>query len=258
MQTEKYGGREGLVAEAGTGGQSAEDQGASKSALDSGRTDFGTVFRTENVVGHSGAVTDGRTDSITCSDIAAPRAKERSPPAPMEFPVRGPVGAVFEEAVAKPKDIWTASQAEVTTLLQHPGSVPTGGRRDGGELRVVVERAMRLPMSPFSGTQRDGAEYEPTVESLPSTYVTFRWEEGGKPPLRSPFVSSCDGEVGDSGGPEAGSNGSQAWPVSTACSCISALSRYSSALLILNFFLISKMMHWLRFGELSRFIVSPC
>lgn len=236
LQTEKFGGKQGLLLEAGAGGQSAEEKGASRITLDSGRTDLGTVFHTENVMGHSGTVTDGRTDSITCSDTAAPRAEGRLSLASMEFPVRGPVEVVPAGAAAESRTTWTLRQAEVTPLLQRPGSMPTGGGRDGGELRVVVERAMRLPLLPSSGIQRGGAVYGPTAESLPSTYVTFRWEEGGKPPVRSPFVSCSDGEVACTGGPEAASNGSEAWPVSTACSYISTLPRYSSVLVIFSFF----------------------
>lgn len=54
-----------------------------------------------------------------------------------------------------------------------------------GKLRVHVERAMRLPpATSMSEVPAPGA----STEALPSTYVTFRWEEGGKPPLRSPLV----------------------------------------------------------------------
>lgn len=52
----------------------------------------------------------------------------------------------------------------------------------GGKLKVYVERAMRLPPA-ASEVVVSGA----SAEALPSTYVTFRWEEGGKPPLRSPL-----------------------------------------------------------------------
>lgn len=67
----------------------------------------------------------------------------------------------------------------------------------GGErvLEVCVEKAMRLVVS--SAAAAAAAPEDPEVVgsvvspgvALPSTYVTFRWEEEGKPPLTSPLVS---------------------------------------------------------------------
>ena len=61
---------------------------------------------------------------------------------------------------------------------------------------------MRL-LSPASG----GTEPGGAPDMLPSTYVTFRWEEGGKPPLRSPLVLRSAAAGG------AGVANSEAWQV---------------------------------------------
>ena len=67
------------------------------------------------------------------------------------------------------------------------------------ELRVFVERAMRLVVASAAAATAAAAPLsgEPEVAGgvavspgscSPSTYVTFRWEEEGKPPLRSPLL----------------------------------------------------------------------
>lgn len=55
---------------------------------------------------------------------------------------------------------------------------------NGGKLSVFIERAMRLPSCNFPPE-----ELGSRIEVLPSTYVTFGWEEGGKIPLRPPFIA---------------------------------------------------------------------
>eukprot|EP00903_Cladosiphon_okamuranus_P009595 g9134.t1 len=89
-----------------------------------------------------------------------------------------------------------------------PGSASPSGAES--ELRVYVERAMRLvatPAPPSSGEPEVAGRFASPGTSLPSTYVTFRWEEEGKPPLRSPLLSrsgpSASAEaVGVAGGGE--------------------------------------------------------
>lgn len=53
-------------------------------------------------------------------------------------------------------------------------------------LEVYVERAMRLLA--ISGDRAVEADVAAPENSPPSTYVTFRWEEEGRSPLRSPLV----------------------------------------------------------------------
>lgn len=74
-------------------------------------------------------------------------------------------------------------------------------------LRVCVERAMRLEATPAAATVSGDPEmaecaapYPHAVPPPPSTYVTLRWEEEGKPPLRSPLLSgpaAASGEAGE-------------------------------------------------------------
>ena len=76
---------------------------------------------------------------------------------------------------------------------------PSEPEPSGGKLNVCIERAMRLLSAPGESTE-PGA----SLDVLPSTYVTFRWEEGGKPPLRSPLVLAPAAAGGaDVGNPEA-------------------------------------------------------
>lgn len=73
---------------------------------------------------------------------------------------------------------------EVPFRPQDKLTVQTPQRQlSGGKLRVYVERAMRL----LRPVPKD-AEARVSSGILPSTYVTFRWEEGGKPPMVSPLA----------------------------------------------------------------------
>lgn len=72
------------------------------------------------------------------------------------------------------------SRTQKDVKVQPPLPEPSGGK-----LKVYIERAMRLLSATGGGTEPGASS-----ETLPSTYVTFRWEEGGKPPLRSPLVLS--------------------------------------------------------------------
>lgn len=76
-----------------------------------------------------------------------------------------------------------ASRAEPESRARGQPTAQLAGEA-GGKLEVNIERAMRLlstvPGDPEAGVSSEG--------SLPSTYVTFRWEEGGKPPLRPVLV----------------------------------------------------------------------
>lgn len=85
---------------------------------------------------------------------------------------------------------------------------PSEPEPSGGKLNVYVERAMRLLSSP-GGSTEPGA----SPDVLPSTYVTFRWEEGGKPPLRSPLVlaPAAAGEADVGCGADVGNT--EAWQV---------------------------------------------
>lgn len=110
-----------------------------------------------------------------------------------------------------------ASQAlgSLRTITLEPASEPRAQREAttaqslepwGGKLAVCVERAMRLPTIPSMALEPDA----PTESlPLPSTYVTVRWEEGGKLPLRSPFcvAGSAKGNyrVASGGGNDASS-----------------------------------------------------
>lgn len=102
----------------------------------------------------------------------------------------------------------TSRRASLSTAEenpQRPGGALGGGKRPqvsstsslGGErgLRVHVERAMRLGVVASAAAASGDVEVgvggnacSPRAALLPSTYVTFRWEEEGKPPLRSPLL----------------------------------------------------------------------
>lgn len=89
-------------------------------------------------------------------------------------------------------------------------------------LGVCVERAMRLEAIPAAAAATLSGDPEtmagcaalppdvvppppPPPPSPPSTYVTLRWEEEGKPPLRSPLLSgpaAASGEAGVADGEE--------------------------------------------------------
>ncbi|CAB1118524.1 unnamed protein product [Ectocarpus sp. CCAP 1310/34] len=86
-------------------------------------------------------------------------------------------------------------------------------------LMVCVERAMRLEANPAAVATTLSGDPEtvgcaalppdevlsPPPPSPPSTYVTLRWEEEGKPPLRSPLLSgpaAASGEAGVADGEE--------------------------------------------------------
>ena len=91
---------------------------------------------------------------------------------------------------------WSESQFRTQEELKVQ---PSKLELSGGKLKVYVDRAMRL----LSGTD-EGTEPGASPELLPSTYVTFRWEEGGKPPLRSPLVLGPPAAGGaDVGNPKA-------------------------------------------------------
>lgn len=109
-----------------------------------------------------------------------------------------PGGAWEEEGTPKPN-----------SQKRPPAS--SASSSSGGEsgLRVHVERAMRLGVvaSAAAAASGDpgggvvGSAGSPRASLLPSTYVTFRWEEEGKPPLRPPLLlppmpSAPSGEEG--------------------------------------------------------------
>ncbi|CAM9554962.1 unnamed protein product, partial [Ectocarpus sp. 13 AM-2016] len=81
-------------------------------------------------------------------------------------------------------------------------------------LRVCVERAMRLEAIPAAAAATVSGDPEtagcaalppnavtppPPPPSPPSTYVTLRWEEEGRPPLRSPLLSGPAAVSGGAG-----------------------------------------------------------
>lgn len=177
-----------------------------------GGPDRTLLFEKEGVVCSKRAHSDRRGDSDTREGEKSPEedASLASTKVPETGDLAARTGAVRDELAA------TSAALEKRATLQQPASA--GG--EGGKLQVVVERAMRLPLLSF-GTERTDAGL--SVESLPSTYVTFRWEEGGKPPLRSPFAVGFK-EAAD-GGAEAGCGGCEAWPVSFFLSFLQ-LSRF--------------------------------
>ncbi|CBJ27795.1 conserved unknown protein [Ectocarpus siliculosus] len=89
--------------------------------------------------------------------------------------------------------------------------------KESNVLRVCVERAMRLEAIPAAAAAKTlsgdpetvgcaalppDAVLPPPPPSPPSTYVTLRWEEEGKPPLRSPLLSGPAAASGEAGAAE--------------------------------------------------------
>lgn len=101
-----------------------------------------------------------------------------------------------EESPQQPRGAWEEEEGALKRNSQKrppASSVSSLGVESG--LRVHVERAMRLGVVASAAAalgDRDvgvgGSVSSPPAALLPSTYVTFRWEEEGKPPLRSPLL----------------------------------------------------------------------
>lgn len=107
---------------------------------------------------------------------------------------------------------------------QRPQREGSGSASPSGaesELRVYVERAMRLVMVsavPSSGEPEVAGGVASPGTSLPSTYVTLRWEEEGKPPLRSPLLlRSVPSASAEAAGVAKGSE--ENWKVKNALIC---------------------------------------
>lgn len=92
---------------------------------------------------------------------------------------------------------WEGARTPNSKSHRRPPAGSASSLWDKGGLRVHVERAMRLDVvasaAVASGDTEAGAvgsAGSPREALLPSTYVTFRWEEEGKQPLRSPLLLS--------------------------------------------------------------------
>lgn len=128
---------------------------------------------------------DGAGMATTTTTMAA--AADRAPVAESaESPRKRPRGRAREGGDEEP-------EGSNKHQRQPQGSGPASPSGGNSELRVHVERAMRLAAvsaAPSSGeamAEAAGGALSPGTR-LPSTYVTFRWEEEGKPPLRSPLL----------------------------------------------------------------------
>lgn len=185
-----------VIADAEEGERFAGDQGRSSTFTPQGCSDARDGRATGGGSGDSGERSDPKSSNSSLPP-SLPTALSSVPAAP-EFATRNGVVECVES------DCLVLRDTEPDAALQ-PQSIP-----DGGRLRVFVERAMRLPPEP-ARVEEAGSISSP-AESLPSTYVTFRWEEGGKPPLRSPFAVGVT--EGTSGGGAAGGGGTGALPVS--------------------------------------------
>lgn len=193
-QGEKHG-AEGKPTEAG--------ELAAHLAAQGGGRDRAVILQKEGVVCDERADGDRRGDSDTRGG-----AKFLERDASLASTKLPEAGGLMAGSGAAPEECREAKEKRAILQRWAPDA---GG---GGKLQVVVERAMRLPLL-LSGTEGTGAGL--SVESLPSTYVTFRWEEGGRPPLRSPFAVGFGEAAGEEA--EVECSGGQAWRVSFCFSC---------------------------------------
>lgn len=133
-----------------------------------------------------GAALDEKSDVGGVGDANSRAFAEVVPPLPPSLPSLAGFSnpAVAFDAIPGQAVVDGTSQSQ-TQQARDESTAQTGEPVGRGKLRVHVERAMRLP--PATSVSEVPA-LDVSMEALPSTYVTFRWEEGGKPPLRSPLV----------------------------------------------------------------------
>ena len=173
---------------------------ASKKACGSARRRVPVTFREEVEVideekaGYRGGRIDGDpSEGIDGAEMLPPA--DSGQPALGESSEKPESGGVGEEDNSQAGNSSQQQQRRRRRLRQPEGPAwSLGGESERG-LEVFVERAMRL--AAVSGAGAGAASADPEVVAggdvspetpLPSAYVTFRWEEEGKPPLRSPLV----------------------------------------------------------------------